>query len=54
MTCAWGVGGNNLFNNFPDQMRREGNRYFGSFLYGPTTPYGIEGGFYYTKLEYVL
>jgi iron complex outermembrane receptor protein len=49
-----GVGGNNVLNNYPDQSQQEGNRYFGSFLYGPVTPYGIEGAFYYVRLEYTL
>ncbi len=48
------VGGNNILNNFPDEQQREDNRYFGTFLYGPTTPYGIEGGFYYVKLQYQM
>ena len=48
------VGGNNILNNFPDEQQREDNRYFGTFLYSPTTPYGIEGGFYYLKLQYQM
>jgi iron complex outermembrane receptor protein len=48
------VGGNNLFNNFPDRMKNPDNVFNGSFLYGPTTPYGIEGGFYYVRMHYVL
>ncbi len=49
-----GIGGNNVLNNYPDESQQEGNRYFGSFLYGPVTPYGIEGAFYYVRLEYTL
>ena len=49
-----GVGGNNVLNNFPDERQAEGNRNFDSFLYGPVTPYGIEGGFYYVRVDYVL
>ena len=54
-----GVGGNNVLNNFPDENRREDNRYFNTFLYGSpaggaVTPYGIEGAFYYVRVEYTL
>jgi iron complex outermembrane receptor protein len=53
----WSVGANNLLNNFPDEIRREDNRYFESFRYSPAgnaagAPYGIEGGFYYVRAEY--
>jgi len=48
------IGGNNVFNNFPDEMEHEDNRFNGSFVYGPAAPYGIEGAFYYVRLDYVL
>jgi iron complex outermembrane recepter protein len=50
----FGIGGNNVLNNFPDEQKRPDNRYFGTFLYGPTTPYGIEGAFYYVRMQYIL
>jgi iron complex outermembrane recepter protein len=54
-----GIGGNNVFNNFPDENQRPDNRYFDTFLYGTpaggaVTPYGIEGAFYYVRAEYTL
>jgi iron complex outermembrane receptor protein len=53
----WSIGANNVFNNFPDQVKREENRLNGSFLYSPAgnsagAPYGIEGAFYYVRAEY--
>jgi iron complex outermembrane receptor protein len=52
----WSVGANNVFNNFPDEVKREDNRYGGTFLYSPAAyaagaPYGIEGAFYYLRAE---
>ncbi len=54
-----GIGGNNVFNNFPDENKNEDNRYFGTFLYGSpaaglVTPFGIEGAFYYVRVDYTL
>ncbi|HWU86256.1 MAG TPA: TonB-dependent receptor [Kofleriaceae bacterium] len=53
----WSIGANNVFNNFPDQVQREENRYNGSFLYSPAAfsagaPYGIDGAFFYVRAEY--
>ena len=53
----WSIGANNVFNHFPDQVKREDNRNNGTFLYSPVgnaagAPYGIEGGFYYARAEY--
>jgi iron complex outermembrane receptor protein len=53
----WSVGANNVFNNFPDQVKREDNIFNGQFLYSPAgltagAPYGIEGAFYYVRAEY--
>jgi iron complex outermembrane recepter protein len=53
----WSVGANNLFNNMPDEVKREENRNSGQFLYSPAgnaagAPYGIEGAFYYARAEY--
>ena len=54
-----GIGGNNVLDNFPDENKREDNIYFGTFRYGSpagglVTPFGIEGAFYYIKLDYTL
>ena len=51
------VGASNLFNTFPDEMKHEDNRYNDSFLYSPAsvpagTPFGIDGAFYYLRVEY--
>ena len=53
----WSVGANNVFNTFPDQLKKEGNRNGDSFLYSPLNvpagaPYGTAGAFYYTRVEY--
>jgi iron complex outermembrane receptor protein len=53
------IGGNNVFDNFPDENQNEENRYFDTFKYGSpaaglVTPFGIEGAFYYVKVEYTL
>jgi iron complex outermembrane receptor protein len=55
----FGIGGNNVFDNFPDENKHEDNRYFNTFLYGSpagglVTPFGIEGAFYYVKVDYTL
>jgi iron complex outermembrane receptor protein len=54
---SWSVGANNVFNNFPDELKRPENRYFDSFLYSPASvpagaAYGIDGAFYYVRVEY--
>jgi iron complex outermembrane recepter protein len=53
----WSIGANNVFDNFPDQVKREENRFNNSFLYSPAgnnagAPYGMEGCFYYARVEY--
>jgi hypothetical protein len=53
----WSIGANNVFNNFPDRVKREDNLFNGQFLYAPAgnsagAPYGIEGAFYYVRAEY--
>ncbi|HWO24522.1 MAG TPA: TonB-dependent receptor [Kofleriaceae bacterium] len=53
----WSIGANNVFDNFPDQVKREENRFNNSFLYSPAgnnagAPYGMEGCFYYARAEY--
>jgi hypothetical protein len=51
------VGANNVGNVFPDEVKRPENRYNDSFLYSPAAvnagaPYGIDGAFYYARVEY--
>jgi iron complex outermembrane receptor protein len=53
----WSVGANNVFNNFPDELKRPDNRNSDSFLYSPApvpagAPYGTDGAFYYVRVEY--
>ncbi|HET9622012.1 MAG TPA: TonB-dependent receptor, partial [Kofleriaceae bacterium] len=53
----WSIGANNVFDTFPDQLKKEDNRDNNSFLYTPAgvpagAPYGTDGGFYYTRVEY--
>jgi iron complex outermembrane receptor protein len=51
------VGANNVFNTFPDQVKKPDNRFNESFLYAPASnaagaPFGIAGGFYYLRADY--
>ena len=57
----WSIGANNVFDTFPDQLKiapnHEDNRNFNSFLYTPAgvpagAPYGTDGAFLYTRVEY--
>ena len=54
----WSVGANNVFNNFPDQVKRPENRNSDAVSLQPGTatpraaPYGIDGAFYYVRAEY--
>jgi iron complex outermembrane receptor protein len=53
----WSVGANNVFNTFPDQVKRPENRNNESFIYSPVgltagAPYGIAGAFYYVRAEF--
>jgi iron complex outermembrane receptor protein len=53
----WSVGANNMFNNFPAENKKEGNRNNGGFVYSPAdvsagAPYGTDGAFYYARVEY--
>ena len=54
---TWTIGANNVFDTFPDQLKKEDNRNFNSFLYTPAgvpagAPYGTDGAFYYMRVEY--
>jgi iron complex outermembrane recepter protein len=46
------VGADNLFNTFPDEHKVEANRYFNQFRYRPDQ-FGMNGGFYYLRLQYL-
>lgn len=46
------VGANNLFNTFPDRQSKPGNISSGRFPYSRrVTQFGMNGGFYYTRLQ---
>jgi iron complex outermembrane receptor protein len=46
------IGADNIFNTFPDQNTKAGNLASGQFVYNRNvTQFGMNGGFYYTKLE---
>lgn len=46
------VGAQNLFNTFPDQQEKEGNRGMGRFIYNRNvSQFGLNGGFYYARLQ---
>ena len=53
----WSVGATNVFNTFPDEVKRAFNRNSETFLYTPAglsagAPYGTDGAFYYVRAEY--
>jgi iron complex outermembrane receptor protein len=53
----WSVGATNVFNTFPDEVKRPDNRNNDTFLYTPAglsagAPYGTDGAFYYARAEY--
>lgn len=46
------LGGDNVFNTFPDQQKKEANISSGRFIYSRNvTQFGQNGGFYYAKLQ---
>jgi iron complex outermembrane recepter protein len=46
------VGGDNLLNTFPDKNTKPNNISLGRFIYNRNvTQFGLNGGFYYAKLE---
>ena len=48
------IGANNLLNTFPDEQTNELNVADGQFIYSRrVTQFGINGGFYYLRLQYV-
>ncbi len=45
------VGGNNIFNTFPDKQTKPGNISNGRFVYSRrVTQFGMNGGFYYARI----
>src|SRR5207244_593145 len=49
------VGGINIFNTYPDPQVKPANVSFGRFIYSRrVTQFGINGGFYYTRLQLSL
>lgn len=49
------VGANNVFNTFPDKHEKASNYNDGNFPYSRrVTQFGMNGGFYYGKLEFTL
>ncbi|HYT03844.1 MAG TPA: TonB-dependent receptor [Gemmatimonadales bacterium] len=50
-----GVGGSNVFNTYPDPQVKAANVSFGRFVYSRrVTQFGMNGGFYYTRLQLTL
>jgi iron complex outermembrane recepter protein len=48
------VGGNNLLNTFPDEQKSPVNITDGQFVYSRrVTQFGVNGGFYYLRLQYL-
>jgi iron complex outermembrane receptor protein len=49
------VGGTNIFNTFPDQQNHPTNTSLGRFIYSRrVTQFGMNGGFYYARLQLTL
>jgi len=49
------AGGSNIFNTFPDQQTKATNISLGRFIYSRrVTQFGVNGGFYYTRLQLTL
>ncbi len=49
------IGADNVFNTFPDRQTKAANISDGRFIYSRNvSQFGINGGFYYTKLELTL
>jgi iron complex outermembrane receptor protein len=49
------VGGANIFNTFPDQQTKATNISLGRFVYSRrVTQFGMNGGFYYARLQLTL
>jgi iron complex outermembrane receptor protein len=49
------LGAVNLLNTMPDEHRLDANRNFEQFIYSrAVSQYGINGGFYYLRLQYLM
>jgi iron complex outermembrane receptor protein len=49
------AGGSNIFNTFPDQQMKAANISFGRFIYSRrVTQFGMNGGFYYARVQLTL
>ncbi|HEU4728284.1 MAG TPA: TonB-dependent receptor [Kofleriaceae bacterium] len=53
----WNVGATNVFNTFPDEVKRPENRNNETFLYTPAgltagAPFGTDGAFYFVRAGY--
>ena len=49
------VGGNNIFNTYPDQQVKPANISLGRFIYSRrVTQFGMNGGFYYARMQLSL
>src|SRR2546426_2078135 len=49
------IGGNNIFNTYPDQQVHPTNISLGRFIYSRrVTQFGMNGGFYYTRVQVSL
>lgn len=49
------LGGDNIFNTFPDRQTKEANISAGRFVYSRNvSQFGQNGGFYYAKVELSL
>jgi iron complex outermembrane receptor protein len=48
------VGAVNLLNTFPDKQQNESNIFENQFIYSRrVSQFGINGGFYYVRLQYL-
>ena len=51
-TVYFAIGADNLFDEFPDPQVKDANINFGRFIYSRNvSQFGMNGGFYYAKLE---
>jgi iron complex outermembrane recepter protein len=48
------VGAENVLNTFPDKVEKPANQSSGRFIYSNLSQFGVNGGFYYGKLQLVF
>jgi iron complex outermembrane receptor protein len=46
------LGANNLFNKYPNVLMPSNQGVTGFSYYNPYSPFGISGGFYYSRFTY--